>query len=65
MAIKTTNTQLVNMLLEAIEHEYARIERAKVEIEKLREELNDLGWIGPGVEAKIGRAGDGAGGERV
>lgn len=41
------NNLLSEVLLNSLQNEYDRIERAKAEIIKIRQELNDIGWVGP------------------
>lgn len=43
------NAPLIEVLLNMIRREYERIERSREEIRKCREELAELGWMGPEV----------------
>jgi prefoldin subunit 5 len=41
----TKNQLLAAVLLDAIQREHERIERSQAEIRKLKQELEDIGWV--------------------
>lgn len=41
----TKNHLLAAVLLDAIQREHERIERSQAEIRKLKQELEDIGWV--------------------